>query len=71
MKTLALINGPPYGTEQIYNALRLAHALLKRVPATQITVFLMADVVLAVNARKNLRIGYCRHHFLFQLLVLI
>jgi uncharacterized protein involved in oxidation of intracellular sulfur len=29
MKTLFIINDPPYGTERVYNALRLAHALLK------------------------------------------
>lgn len=28
MKTLVLINDPPYGTERVYNALRLARALL-------------------------------------------
>lgn len=29
MKTLLILNDPPYGTERVYNALRLAHALLK------------------------------------------
>ena len=33
MKTLFIINDPPYGTERCYNALRLAGALLKRDPA--------------------------------------
>jgi uncharacterized protein involved in oxidation of intracellular sulfur len=27
MKILFTINDPPYGTERVYNALRLAHAL--------------------------------------------
>jgi hypothetical protein len=31
MKTVFVLNDPPYGTERCYNALRLAHALLKRV----------------------------------------
>ncbi len=26
MKTLFIINDPPYGTERLYNGLRLAHA---------------------------------------------
>ena len=43
MKTLVLINDPPYGTERVYNALRLAHALLKRDPAMELSVFLMAE----------------------------
>jgi len=30
MHALILINDPPYGIERLYNALRLAHALLKQ-----------------------------------------
>ena len=33
MKALFIINDPPYGTERVYNALRLAHALAKKDPA--------------------------------------
>jgi uncharacterized protein involved in oxidation of intracellular sulfur len=51
MHTLLILNDPPYGTERVYNALRLAHALLKRDTGTEITVFLMADAV--VGARKG------------------
>lgn len=51
MKALFILNDPPYGTERCYNALRLAHALLKNDPAAEITVFLMADAVIA--ARKG------------------
>ena len=29
MKTLFIVNDPPYGTERVYNALRLAGALAK------------------------------------------
>ena len=35
MKALIIINDPPYGTERTYNALRLAHALLKRAESTE------------------------------------
>ena len=31
MKSLFIINDPPYGTERVYNALRLAHALAKKI----------------------------------------
>ena len=51
MKALFVLNDPPYGTERFYNALRLAHALLKNDPVVEITVFLMADAV--VGARKG------------------
>lgn len=47
MKSLFIINDPPYGTERAYNALRLAHALAKKDSASDITVFLMADAVVA------------------------
>lgn len=58
MKILLIINDPPYGTERVYNGLRLAHALLKRDPATQATVFLMADAVLAGKAQQKTPEGY-------------
>ena len=58
MKSLFIVNDPPYGTERVYNALRLAQALLKRDPATQVTVFLMADAVLAAKAQQKTPDGY-------------
>lgn len=51
MKTLLIVNDPPYGTERMYNALRLAHTLLKQDAGSEVTVFLMADAV--VGARKG------------------
>jgi uncharacterized protein involved in oxidation of intracellular sulfur len=58
MKTLFILNDPPYGTERCYNALRLAGALLKNDPETRITVFLMADAVLAAKAAQKTPDGY-------------
>lgn len=58
MRILFLINDPPYGTERMYNALRLAQALFKRDPATQLTVFLIADAVLAAKAQQKTPEGY-------------
>jgi uncharacterized protein involved in oxidation of intracellular sulfur len=49
MKVLFVLNDPPYGTERCYNGLRLAHALLKNDPAAEVTVFLMADAVVAAR----------------------
>ena len=68
MKTLVLINDPPYGTERVYNALRLAHALLKRDSAMQLTVFLMADAVLAAKAQQKTPDGYNVERMLKRLL---
>ena len=58
MKSLFIVNDPPYGTERVYNAVRLAQALLKRDPATQVTVFLMADAVLAAKAQQKTPDGH-------------
>lgn len=58
MKTLLVLNDPPYGTERCYNALRLAHALLKNDPAIEITVFLMADAVAAARKGQKTPDGY-------------
>lgn len=58
MNTLFILNDPPYGTERCYNALRLAGALLKRDPGTAVTVFLMADAVVAAKAGQKTPDGY-------------
>ena len=58
MKALLILNDPPYGTERCYNALRLAHAVVKKEPATEVTVFLMADAVIAAKADQKTPDGY-------------
>jgi len=58
MKTLFILNDPPYGTERCYNALRLAHTLLKKEPEAEITVFLMADAVIAARKGQKTPDGY-------------
>ena len=58
MKTLFILNDPPYGTERCYNALRLAHTLMKKEPETEITVFLMADAVIAARKGQKTPDGY-------------
>ena len=58
MKALFILNDPPYGSERCYNALRLAGALLKSEPAPEVTVFLMADAVVAAKAGQKTPDGY-------------
>ena len=58
MQILLILNDPPYGTERCYNGLRLALALIKNDPATAVTVFLMADAVLAAKAGQKTPEGY-------------
>jgi uncharacterized protein involved in oxidation of intracellular sulfur len=58
MQILLILNDPPYGTERCYNGLRLALALIKNDPATAVTVFLMADAVVAAKAGQKTPDGY-------------
>ena len=58
MKALFILNDPPYGTERVYNALRLAQALLKKEPQTELIVFLMADAVVAGKTGQKTPDGY-------------
>lgn len=55
MRFLFIINDPPYGTERVYNALRLAQALLKH---GEVTVFLLADAVAASKTGQKTPDGY-------------
>ncbi len=58
MKVLIIINDPPYGNERCFNALRLALALLKGGEKPQVSVFLMADAVLAAKTGQQTPDGY-------------
>ena len=52
-KVLIIINGPAYGADETFNAMRLALALSKRDDA-EVTVFLMGDAVTcAVKGQKT------------------
>lgn len=57
MKTLLIINDPPYGTDRAYNGLRLANALAKR-DGEEVRVFLMADAATCARAGQKLPQGY-------------
>jgi len=58
MMSLFIINDQPYGTERVNNALRLADALAKRDSSMEITVFLMADAVLAAKGGQRTPEGF-------------
>jgi uncharacterized protein involved in oxidation of intracellular sulfur len=55
MKTLLILNDPPYGTERSYNGLRLARTLSK---TGEVSVFLMADAVACAKAGQKVPQGY-------------
>lgn len=56
MQTLIIINDPPYGTERLYNGLRLAHALIKQ--DGDLTVFLMGDAVVGAKSGQKTPDGF-------------
>jgi len=56
MQALIIINDPPYGTERLYNGLRLARALLKR--DCDVTVFLLGDAVAGAKVGQKTPDGY-------------
>ena len=58
MNTLLVLNDAPYGSEKSYNGLLLAHVLVKSGPENTVTVFLMADAVVAARAGQKTPDGY-------------
>lgn len=56
MKTLFILNDPPYGTERCYNALRLARALADKGAAVR--VFLMGDAAACAHKGQKVPAGY-------------
>jgi len=57
MKTLFILNDPPYGTERSYNALRLAGTLAKR-EGSEVKVFLMGDAAACAKGGHTVPDGY-------------
>jgi uncharacterized protein involved in oxidation of intracellular sulfur len=58
MKTLFILNDPPYGSERSYNSLRLALTLAKHDPTGTFTLFLMADAVGCAKKGQKTPDGY-------------
>ena len=59
MKTLLVLNDPPYGTERSYNGLRLARELLKEPAAgNEVKVFLIGDAASCAKGGQKVPQGY-------------
>jgi uncharacterized protein involved in oxidation of intracellular sulfur len=59
MRTLFILNDPPYGTERSYNAIRLARELLKKPEAgNEVRVFLMGDAASCAKNNQKVPQGY-------------
>lgn len=69
MKSLFVLNDPPYGTERSYNALRLAGALAKR-EGEDVRVFLMGDAAACAKAGQSVPQGYYNVNRMLQAITL-
>ncbi len=58
MKILIVINDAPYGSEKVYNALRLAMTLQKEHPDVDLRVFLIGDAVTCGLPNQSTPHGY-------------
>jgi uncharacterized protein involved in oxidation of intracellular sulfur len=58
LKVLLVINDAPYGTEKVYNALRLAMALQADHSDVEVRIFLMADAVTCALPNQATPQGY-------------
>lgn len=58
MNVLLLINNPPYGTEKVYNALRVAMTLQEKHADVGVRLFLMGDAVACALPHQSTPQGY-------------
>ena len=68
MKTLFILNDPPYGTERSYNALRLAGALAKR-GSEELRVFLLGDAAGCAKSGQLVPQGFYNINRMLQFIV--
>ena len=58
MATLFILNDPPYGTERVYNGLRLAANMQRLDEGHELVVFLMGDAASAAKSGQVVPNGY-------------
>jgi uncharacterized protein involved in oxidation of intracellular sulfur len=68
VRTLFVLNDPPYGSERGYNALRLAASLATR-ENEQVWIFLMGDAVSSGKAGQEVARGYYNVEAMLRLIV--
>ena len=57
MKTLVIVNDPPYGSERSYNGLRLAGSIARK-EGEEVRVFLMGDAAACAKSGQKVPTGY-------------
>lgn len=69
MKTLFILNEAPYGSEKLYNAMRLAMALQRDHADVEVRIFLMADAVTAALPNQTTPQGYYNVERMFKAVI--
>ncbi|MBI5410542.1 MAG: DsrE family protein [Nitrospirae bacterium] len=69
MKILLILNDAPYGSEKVYNALRLAMKLQQEHPNAEVRIFLMADAVTAALPNQTTPQGYYNIERMFKAVI--
>ena len=57
MKTLVILNDPPYGTERSYNGIRLATSIARK-DGQEVRLFLMGDAAACARSGQKVPTGY-------------
>jgi uncharacterized protein involved in oxidation of intracellular sulfur len=68
VRTLFILNDPPYGSERCYNALRLAASLATR-EGEQVWVYLMGDAGSGAKAGQEVPKGYYNIEAMLRLIL--
>ena len=68
MRTLFIVNDPPYGSERSYNALRLAASLATR-ENEEVWVYLMGDAAAGAKAGQSVPKGFYNFEALLRLVI--
>lgn len=69
MKVLFILNEAPYGSEKLYNAMRLAMALQRDHADVEVRVFLMADAVTGALPNQTTPQGYYNVERMFKAVI--
>jgi uncharacterized protein involved in oxidation of intracellular sulfur len=68
MRTLFIVNDPPYGSERSYNALRLAASLATR-ENEEVWVYLMGDASAGAKSGQSVPKGFYNFEALLRLVI--
>jgi uncharacterized protein involved in oxidation of intracellular sulfur len=69
VKVLFIVNDAPYGSEKVYNTLRLAMALQREHPDVSVRIFLLADAVTSALPNQATPEGYYNVQHMLQSVV--